>query len=233
MIFVYLQCTIKFNIMFGIITEKKVKNEVEKLNSKLDEMESEFYSFLEDSFPDEKFVKYFWWRHCYEPMSRYDADSIMRSRKFKNMKDVAAYIDDKIKRRHDLIEELKKDASEKYAVSLKNKEALNSWEGRAPLFFTLTDLYREDRLKTYCMCYEFKKIGDGRFEAFVFTDGTTEGYVYPINYYEEKLERMTEDEFERYYIMGRMKCTNYSSEIEAIEYNNSIRRLFHGQTEID
>lgn len=112
-----------------------------------------------------------------------------------------------------------------------NKEELNSiFEGGLPLFITLTSL-RSDA-KTYAMCYEIKKYDNGEFQAYLFTGDREEGHLNTFTYLDYKIEPMTEEEFEQYYIMQRMGNTNFSTESEAINYDNEVRRLFHGQREI-
>lgn len=112
-----------------------------------------------------------------------------------------------------------------------NKEELNSiFEKGLPLFITLTSLRSDGKI--YAMCYEIKKYDNGEFQAYLFTGDRKDGHLDTFTYFNYKIEPMTEEEFEQYYIMQRMGTTNFNSESEAIEYDNELRRLFHGQREI-
>ena len=82
------------------------------------------------------------------------------------------------------------------------------------------------------MCYEIKKYEDNEFRAYLFTDSKEEGYLDTFTYFDYKIEPMTEEEFEQYYIMGRLRVCKFWDEEAAIEYDNYLRRLFHGQREI-
>lgn len=131
----------------------------------------------------------------------------------------------------DLYDEYKDRIDAFWEKAKANKEELNSiFEKGLPLFITLTSL-RSDA-KTYAMCYEIKKYNNGEFEAYWFTGGRKEGHLDTFTYLDYKIEPMTEEEFEQYYIMQRMGATNFDSESKAIEYDNELRRLFHGQREI-
>ena len=113
----------------------------------------------------------------------------------------------------------------------KNKEELNElFENGVPLFITLTSV--SNGMKKYAMCYEIKKYKYGEFKAYLFTGDRKEGHMDIFTYLDYKIEPMTEEEFEQYYIMLRMGVTNFNTEAEAIEYDNYLRRLFHGQREV-
>lgn len=117
---------------------------------------------------------------------------------------------------------------------IKNKENLsNMYKEGAPLFITLSPLWG-GRKKRYAMCYEFKKNveHEGLYSAYIFAQDTEEGMVFDIDPRDFSISKMTEEEFEDNYIMGRMEVTKFYFEDEAIEYDNSIRRLFHGQRDV-
>lgn len=112
-----------------------------------------------------------------------------------------------------------------------NKDKLNNlYEKGMPLFLKFTNLYRNTVM--YAMCYEFKRYENGKYKAYVFTDTGEAGKVNEFGYWDYAVEPMTEEEFEQYYIIGRMGLMNFSSESEAIDYDNYLRRLFHGQREV-
>lgn len=127
------------------------------------------------------------------------------------------------------VETYKKDAIEYFKRVDGNKEKLNAFENNTPLFFTLTDITYENGGKLYCMCYEFKKAGDGVFNAYIFDGEERDGHIMEISYLDWSLEKMTEKEFEEHYIMDRLKRKEFCRENDAIEYDNELRRLFHGQ----
>lgn len=120
---------------------------------------------------------------------------------------------------------IKEQTKDFWTEANKNKESLNVMDGNAPLFFTLTSLEDKNH-KIFCMCYEFKKVEDGLFTAYVFTNGAETGRTMEISYLEYSISPMTEEEFEKYYIMGRMNVSTYFREDDAIEYDNSVRKLF-------
>lgn len=113
----------------------------------------------------------------------------------------------------------------------KNITDLAEWdEAGVPLFITLSSVRHPEYEKLYAMCYEFKKIDKNKYKVFIFRDDAKEGTVTTFTPFDWKINKMTEEEFEKYYIMGRMgNGPSFDKETDAIEYNNSIRRLFHGQ----
>jgi hypothetical protein len=112
-----------------------------------------------------------------------------------------------------------------------NKGKLNNfYKNGMPLFLKFTSLYRNTVM--YAMCYEIKQYEDGSYKAYIFSDGEGKGKVIEFCYWDYSIEPMTENEFEQFYIMGRMKVSTHYCEEDAIEYDNYLRRLFHGQREI-
>lgn len=112
-----------------------------------------------------------------------------------------------------------------------NKDKLNNlYEKGMPLFLKFTNLYRNTVM--YAMCYEFKRYENGKYKAYVFTDTDEAGKVNEFGYWDYAVEPMTEEEFEQYYIVGRLATRSFWDEEEAIEYDNYLRRLFHGQREV-
>ena len=121
--------------------------------------------------------------------------------------------------------------TEYWAKVQKNERELEKWyKDGVPLFITLT--YLVNGLKLYAMCYEFKKNKNGGFDAYVFFSNNPQGKIFSFDKFDYKIDRMTETEFENEYIMGRMSNTSFESENDAVEYDNSIRRLFHGQRDV-
>ena len=112
-----------------------------------------------------------------------------------------------------------------------NKDKLNNlYKKGMPLFLKFTSLYRNTVM--YAMCYEIKQYEDGSYKAYIFSDSQDEGKVIEFWYWDYSIEPMTEEEFEQYYIIGRMGAESFYCEESAIEYDNYLRRLFHGQREI-
>lgn len=112
-----------------------------------------------------------------------------------------------------------------------NKDKLNNlYKKGMPLFLKFTSLYRNTFM--YVMCYEIKQYEDGSYKAYIFSDSEAKGKVIKFCYWDYSIEPMTENEFEQFYIMGRMKVSTHYCEEDAIEYDNYLRRLFHGQREI-
>lgn len=112
-----------------------------------------------------------------------------------------------------------------------NKDKLNNfYKNGMPLFLKFTSLYRNT--VRYAMCYEIKQYEDGSYKAYIFSDSEEKGRVVKFCYWDYSIEPMTETEFEQFYIIGRMEVSTHYSEEDAIEYDNYLRRLFHGQREI-
>lgn len=112
-----------------------------------------------------------------------------------------------------------------------NKDKLNNFYKKGmPLFLKFTSLYRNTVM--YAMCYEIKQYEDGSYKAYIFSDSEGRGKVIEFWYWDYSIEPMTETEFEQFYIIGRMEVSTFSCEEGAIEYDNYLRRLFHGQREI-
>jgi hypothetical protein len=112
-----------------------------------------------------------------------------------------------------------------------NKGKLNNfYKNGMPLFLKFTSLYRNTVM--YAMCYEIKQYEDGSYKAYIFSDGEGKGKVIEFCYWDYSIEPMTETEFEQFYIIGRMGVSTHYCEEDAIEYDNYLRRLFHGQREI-
>ena len=112
-----------------------------------------------------------------------------------------------------------------------NKDKLDEFFKKgSPLFIKMTSM-RNNRVK-YALCYELKKYENNKYKAYVFTDDYADGQTVEFTYLDYALEQMTEEEFEQYYIMGRLKLMTFRYENDAIEYDNELRRLFHGQREI-
>ena len=110
-----------------------------------------------------------------------------------------------------------------------NKEKLEKmFSDGVPLFITITDMHNQD-YKLYALCYEFKKVKDGNYKAYVFTNERESGYVEEISYLDYSIEKMTEEEFENHYIIDRCGLFRASDETEGIEYDNRLRRMFNGQ----
>lgn len=110
-----------------------------------------------------------------------------------------------------------------------NKEKMEKmFSDGVPLFITITSMHNKD-YKLYSLCYEFKKVKDGDYKAYVFTNERESGYVEEISYLDYSIEKMTEEEFENHYIIGRCELFHASDETEGIEYDNRLRRLFNGQ----
>lgn len=113
----------------------------------------------------------------------------------------------------------------------KNKEELSKiFEKGVPLFIKLTSI--GSGKVTYAMCYEFKRYDDDKYQAYVFTDNDLNGKIIDFSYLDYGVEQMTEVEFEQYYVMDRLRLMSFKHENDAIEYDNELRRLFHGQREI-
>ena len=121
-----------------------------------------------------------------------------------------------------------------YRKATENKVKLEKlYRDGVPMFIKMTKLCPlfNDKV-TYAMCYEYKRYDNGKYKAYVFTDTETDGKVIEFEYWDYSVEEMTEDEFELYYIIGRLNVVSYRTEEEAIEYDNYVRRLFHGQRKI-
>jgi len=129
------------------------------------------------------------------------------------------------------LERLKSDTLKFWKKCGENKEKLDALVDKCPLFIKMYPL-DGDCPPEYKMCYEFKKRSEGNYELYVFGTGRQDGTVLSIDCTRYAVEQMTEDEFENHYIMGRMKVSNFTDEQEAIDYDNKLRRLFHGQREI-
>ena len=115
---------------------------------------------------------------------------------------------------------------------IKNQEDMLNWCYKGvPLFITLNPLWGNYSRKRYAMCYEFKKNGPN-YIAYIFAWDTLEGMIFDVDPFDFSISKMTEEEFENEYIMGRMNVSCFRYENDAIEYDNSIRRLFHGQRDV-
>ena len=137
-----------------------------------------------------------------------------------------------------LCEEGKESITSYWERAKGNKDKLNElFEKGVPLFITLTSLTSGH--KRYAMCYEFKRYESGKYykgvhyQAYWFTGADKEGVSDFFNYLDYEVNPMTEEEFEQYYIMQRMNLMKFTDEKDAIEYDNYLRRLFHGQREFD
>lgn len=130
-----------------------------------------------------------------------------------------------------MVAESKKELLSFWEKAKKNITDLAEWdEVGVPLFITLSSVRHPEYKKIYAMCYEFKKIDKNNYTVFIFRDDDKEGVVTTFTPFDWKINKMTEEEFEKYYIMGRMEHgPSFDKETDAIEYDNSIRRLFHGQ----
>lgn len=130
----------------------------------------------------------------------------------------------------DLTESLIEKTGKYWEMVQKNKEDLNALEGKCPLFCTLTNISLPDsEAKLYCMCCKFEKTGDGAFDAHVFTDIEELGKTMKILYTDYIITPMTEEEFEKYYLMGRLGTCRFLCETIAIDYCEEMRELFKGQ----
>lgn len=87
--------------------------------------------------------------------------------------------------------------------------------------------------KWYCFCYEFKKT-DNRwvYLANVVDTETAKAYNTKIDLRYASVRAMTEEEFENEYIIRRVGLMDNMTEPEIVNYDNEVRRLFHGQREV-
>lgn len=121
---------------------------------------------------------------------------------------------------------------EYYKKGVENVKSLEEFlKNGMPLFITLTSISNPDE-KKYAMCYEYKKDDDGTYKAYLFTTGNRYGEMYYLTKYSYSIKKMTEEEFENHYVIGRLSAHGFDKEEDAIEYDNYLRRLFHGQREI-
>lgn len=128
-----------------------------------------------------------------------------------------------------LADEINAEIDAYWKRATENKEKLEKMlSDGVPLFITITDMHNKD-YKLYALCYEFKKVKDGNYKAYVFTNERESGYIEEISYLDYSIEKMTEEEFENHYIIDRCGLFHASDETEGIEYDNRLRRMFNGQ----
>ena len=146
----------------------------------------------------------------------------------------AITIDRLIERKNEINEvrdECKERIAKYWIEAGKNKENLQKfYDNGVPLFVKFTNL--GDGFITYAMCYEMKQYEDGYYSAYIFGSNEKNGHILNFNHYDYSVEQMTEEEFEKDYIMGRLAYSDFDNEKDAVEYDNYLRRLFHGQREI-
>ena len=207
--------------------KKLLEKAIEKFNEELDAALSDLQEYargLDEDFGtmigcwDESFRKISWMRPTMREVENGDVtigDLIEKSRKLPEM-----------------VAESKKVLLSFWERAKKNITDLAEWdEAGVPLFITLSSVRHPENKKIYAMCYEFKKIDKNNYKVFIFRDDDKEGVVTTFTPFDWKINKMTEEEFEKYYIMGRMEHgPSFDKETDAIEYDNSIRRLFHGQS---
>lgn len=125
----------------------------------------------------------------------------------------------------------------------KNKVALKEfYENEPPLFIVIKPIsigkympkWRQyNPNDKYCFCYEFKDTeDDGIYVANIFPSRCNYAYNTSIDYRECSVRQMTEYEFEHEYIINRINGKHFDDEAKLVEFDNNIRRLFHGQRNI-
>lgn len=205
--------------------KKLLEKAIEKFNGEIDAAISDLQEYargLDEDFGamigywDESFRKISW-------MSPTVADV---EKGYVTIEDLVA----KSRKLPEMVTESKRELLLFWKSAKKNITDLAEWdEEGVPLFITLSSVRHPEGKKIYAMCYEFKKIDKNNYKAFIFSDETKEGIVTTFTPFDWRINKMTEEEFEKYYIMGRMEHgPSFDNETDAIEYNNSIRRLFHG-----
>ena len=209
----------------GIIRRKKEKL-IERFNDLVSDIKEEFRMYCEELSP--KMLDTGFYHISAFEIACKEVFSLRYCAAVNSVKELAGELHGRLETLMALRDEKKKEAAEYWEMAKKNKDALNSFDGKTPLFFTLR-LLNDNTKCNFIMCYEFKKIEDGVFQAYVFDTQAKSGHIMIVPYYEYVLEEMTEDEFENKYIIGRMALSSFDNENEAIEYDNSIRRLFNGQ----
>ncbi len=113
--------------------------------------------------------------------------------------------------------------------SKENIEKLEEWyENGVPPFITLTSVGSGNKM--YCMCYGFKKCDEkNKYSVYVFDTLKKNGYVLNFSYFDFYVSKMTKEEFENDYIIGRLNQQTFHYETDAINYINNIRKLFNEQ----
>ncbi len=161
----------------------------------------------------------------------------------KTMDDITREADERLKKAYSVVDTLLTNLLFYTKQCLKNKEELHRlYESGVPLFiviepmsigdFTPSVLNHSEK-NSYCFCYEFKDTeNDGVYLANLMGSRCTTSLNKKIDYREVTVRPMTEFEFEHQYIMNRLNCVTFKSEEELVEFDNSIRRLFHGQRNI-
>ena len=170
----------------------------------------------------------------------YDVDCVYIG---KTMDDITSEADGKLKKAYSVIDTLLTNLLFYTEQCHKNKEELHRlYESGVPLFIVVepmsiggvtSSLLNPSGKNSYCFCYEFKDTEvDGIYLANLMESRYATSFNRKIDYREVTVRPMTEFEFEHQYIMNRLNCVTFKSEEELVEFDNSIRRLFHGQRNI-
>lgn len=194
------------------------------------ELEKEYDEFCDALSPDLRGKSnYPWllWRGFNESNNQYDGDWQF----CKSVEEAKEYFERKKEVALAEMERMKSDTIKFWKKCCENKEKLNALVDNCPLFIKISQLDGTCPPE-YKMCYEFKNPSNGVYYLYTFGTKNQCGGTIRIDYTRDSVEKMTEEEFENHYIIGRMKCSNFTDEQEAIDYDNKIRRLFHGQREI-
>ena len=167
----------------------------------------------------------------YDPFVSYLIDYYCAAFRFKNMGEdelinIGTVLSDKK-------EETRLKIYEYWKRGNENAKSLDDFaKNGMPLFVTMSSISDPSSNKVYALCYEFKKHDNDKYEAYVFTHNDKFGKTMHLCKYSYAFDKMTEEEFEKYYIVGRLERYGSCDEEDAIEYDNYLRRLFHGQREV-
>lgn len=137
-----------------------------------------------------------------------------------------AKLDDAQKR----FDEIFINADELNKKSIDNQIAFKAFAEKPTMFFVRESICHPNA-KHYYFAYEMQSnVRDDEsmeIKALVTSDECKIAYVETFYSTEDVMRPMTFEEFEKYFLMERIECQDFTSEKEVVEYSNYLRNLFN------